>query len=250
LIIYFNYSSLPNNEFQQGENSLSKIPKKITILDIQKKYQEKKPLTMVTAYDYTSSNLVNKSGIDIILVGDSLGMVMLGKQNTTSVTLEEMIHHCKAVNKGNKRCFVVGDMPFGSYEIGPTCAVQNAIRLVKEGEVEAVKMEGGKRIKDSVKAVVNAGIPVIGHIGLTPQTISALGGFRVQGKTSEAARQLLDDALELENCGVMAIVIESVPDLVATYITNQLRVPTIGIGAGMSISYFLSCQDQVLVVKS
>jgi 3-methyl-2-oxobutanoate hydroxymethyltransferase len=185
---------MPNTEFQ---NTTGKA-KKITILDLQKKHQDKKPITMVTgkaltsvvflsipAYDYTSATLVDKAGIDMILVGDSLGMVMLGSNSTTAVTMEDMIHHSKAVIKGSKQSFIVGDMPFGSYEVNPMLAVQNAIRLVKEGGVEAVKMEGGKRIKDAVRAVVNAGIPVIGHIGLTPQTISALGGFKVQGKTAE-----------------------------------------------------------------
>jgi len=216
--------------------SVSLKPKKLTLLDIRAKYERQEPISMVTAYDFSSAVNVDRAGIDIGLVGDSLGMVMLGYSNTTSVTMEEMIHHCKAVSRGIKRAFLVGDMPFGSYEVSDTEAVKNAIRLMKEGNVEAVKMEGGIRIKDAVKAVVLAGIPVIGHIGLTPQTASALGGFRVQGKTAESARNLLNDAIELEKCGVSALVIESVPEPVASYITKHLRIPTIGIGAGAGTS--------------
>jgi 3-methyl-2-oxobutanoate hydroxymethyltransferase len=210
--------------------------KKTTILDLQKKFRDNIPITMVTAYDYTSASSVDGSGIDMILVGDSAGMVMMGYDSTTQVTMEDMVHHCKSVKRGSKRAFIVGDMPFGSYEVSPSEAVKNATRLVKEGQVEAVKMEGGKRIREQIRAVVNAGIPVIGHIGLTPQTASALGGFKVQGKSAQQAQDLLQDALELEEAGVSAIVIESVPSILAGHITKKVNVPTIGIGAGNSTS--------------
>lgn len=222
-------------EFWKSFSTYSPV-KKTTILDIYKKFNEKIPISMVTAYDYTSAIAVDTSGIDMILVGDSAGMVMMGLENTSQVTMEDIIHHCKSVKRGSKRAFLVGDMPFGSYEISPTEAVRNATRLMKEGQMEAVKMEGGRRIKGQVKAVVAAGIPVIGHIGLTPQTSSALGGFRVQGKTADQARNLLEDALELQECGVAAIVIEAVPAPVSSYITSRLSIPTIGIGAGSGTS--------------
>eukprot|EP01114_Cavostelium_apophysatum_P008460 TRINITY_DN2096_c0_g1_i2.p1 TRINITY_DN2096_c0_g1~~TRINITY_DN2096_c0_g1_i2.p1 ORF type:complete len:702 (+),score=147.26 TRINITY_DN2096_c0_g1_i2:181-2286(+) len=210
--------------------------KKVSILDIKKKYKDKVPISMVTAYDYTSGMLVDSAEIDMILVGDSVGMVVLGYNGTTEVTMDDMIHHSKAVKRGAKSSFIVGDMPFGSYEVSAEEAVRNATRLVKEGGVEAIKMEGGRRIKKCVEAVVNAGIPVVGHIGLTPQTCSALGGFKVQGKTAEAARDLLADALELEAAGAFAIVIEGVPERLGSYITSRLSVPTIGIGAGKGTS--------------
>eukprot|EP01132_Coremiostelium_polycephalum_P001937 gene1937-2372_t len=187
---------------------------------------------MVTAYDYCSGKEVDRAGIDIVLVGDSLGMVILGEKGTVNVTMDQMIHHCKATMKGVKRAFVVGDMPFGSFETSPTEAVANAIRIMKEGGVDAIKLEGGRKHVDSIKAIVKAGIPVMGHIGLTPQSVSALGGFKLQGKTSEEAMSILEDALALQEAGCFALVIEMTPEVVASSITKLLKIPTIGIGAG------------------
>lgn len=209
---------------------------KTTILDIQKKYDAGTPLTMITAYDYPSAVLVNDAGIDMILVGDSLGMVVLGYDNTVPVTMDEMVHHCQSVVRGAPNPFILGDMPFGSYEVTATDATRNAIRLMKEGHVDGVKLEGGAEVTPVVRAIVNAGIPVMGHIGLTPQSVSALGGFRVQGRTAEAAQHLLDDALALQDAGCFSIVLEAVPDRVGGYITEQLDIPTIGIGAGRATS--------------
>jgi len=217
--------------------------KKVTILDLQRKRDAGEPITMVTAYDYPTALIVDRAGIDIILVGDSLGMVVLGYDSTVPVTMEEMTHHCRAVMRGVTGTFVVGDMPFGSYEVSPVEAAHNAIRLMKEGgSVDAVKLEGGVDIADSVRAITRAGLPVMGHIGLTPQTASRLGGYRVQGKTAADAQRLLDDALALQEAGAFAIVFEAVPDRVAATITERLRIPTIGIGAGPGTS------GQVLVI--
>jgi len=223
---------LNNNRFYSTQNDL----KKTSILDIKKKYKDNVPITMSTAYDYCSSKEVDRAGIDTILVGDSLGMVMLGEKGTTGVTMDQMIHHCKAVLKGSNRCFIVGDMPFGSFESSERDAVQSAMRLVKEGGVDAIKLEGGKKHKDKIKAIVDSGIPVMGHIGLTPQSISALGGFKLQGKTSQEAMDILQDALALQEAGCFSIVLEMVPDAVASLITQSLRIPTIGIGAGNGTS--------------
>lgn len=210
--------------------------KKITLLDIAKKHREGTPLTMVTAYDYTSAFFVDKAAVDVILVGDSLGMVMLGRNNTTEVTMDEMLHHCKAVARGTKRAFVVGDLPFGSFEVSPQEAVRNACRLVKEGAVSAVKLEGGKVRTNTVRAIVDAGIPVIGHVGLTPQTAASFGGFRVQGKSAQAAASIFEDALALQEAGCSALVIEFVPELLGQAITKGLTIPTFGIGAGRHTS--------------
>lgn len=210
--------------------------KKITILDLQKKYRAGEPITMVTAYDYPTAVLVDEAGLDVILVGDSLGMVVLGYETTVPVTLDEIVHHCRAVARGATRPFLLGDMPFGSYEVTPAEAVRNAVRIMKEGNMDGVKLEGGQRVAPTVRAIVDAGIPVQGHIGLTPQSVSALGGFRVQGRTAEAARRLLEDARALQEAGCFSVVLEAVPDRVATYITQRLNIPTIGIGAGPGTS--------------
>jgi len=187
---------------------------------------------MVTAYDYPTGVLADRAGIDIILVGDSLAMVVLGYENTVTVTMEEMLHHCRAVAKGAKHPLLVGDMPFMSYHVSTAQAVENAGRFLKEGDMDVVKLEGGQERAQAVSAIVDAGIPVMGHIGLTPQTISKLGGFRTQGKTVEAALKLIDDALALEEAGCFSLVLEAIPDRVATLITQRLKIPTIGIGAG------------------
>ncbi|HIC88317.1 MAG TPA: 3-methyl-2-oxobutanoate hydroxymethyltransferase [Anaerolineae bacterium] len=197
--------------------------------------------TMITAYDYPTALLVDRAGIDMILVGDSLAMVVLGYENTLPVTMDVMIHHAQAVARGAKTPFLIGDMPFGAYEVTPEEAVRNAVRFLKEGGMDAVKLEGGREMVDVIRAIVAAGIPVQGHIGLTPQSISALGGFRVQGKTAAAAQALLEDALALQEAGCFSIVLEAVPAPVAEAVSKRLCIPTIGIGAGPG------CDGQVLV---
>lgn len=214
---------------------------KVTILDLQKKKDAGVPITMLTAYDYSSALLVDKAGIDTLLVGDSLGMVMLGLESTTPVTMEHMLHHCRAVARGARRPFLIGDMPFMSYQISIPEAVRNAGRFLQEGGMEAVKLEGGREVAATVRAIYDAGIPVLGHIGLTPQSISKLGGFKVQGRTAVSAARLLADALALQEAGCFAIVLEAVPARVAALVTSRLAIPTIGIGAGAG------CSGQVLV---
>ena len=216
--------------------------KKVTILDLQEKKQRGEPITMLTAYDYPTALLVDRAGIDIILVGDSLAMVVLGHENTVAVTMDEMLHHCRAVARGAKYPLLVGDMPFLSYQVDRREAVRNAGRFLKEGSMDVVKLEGGQEMADTVKAIVDAGIPVMGHIGLTPQSISKLGGFRVQGKSVEAAKKLLADAAALEEAGAFSIILEAVPDRLAKLITERVKIPTIGIGAGPH------CDGQVLVI--
>lgn len=196
---------------------------------------------MLTAYDYSSARLVDAAGMDMILVGDSLGMTMMGLDSTVPVTMEEMLHHCRMVARGAKNAFLVGDLPFGSYETTPVEAVKNAIRLLKEAGMHSVKLEGGAEMGETIAAIVQAGIPVMGHIGLTPQSVSMLGGYRVQGKTAESAQALLADALALQEAGCFGIVLEAVPAGVAEAITQKLDIFTIGIGAGAG------CSGQVLV---
>ena len=215
--------------------------KKFSIRSWALKKKKGLPISMVTAYDYSSGKFVDEAGIDTILVGDSMNMVMLGKDSTYSLTMDETIHHCKAVAQGSNRAFLIGDLPFMSYQADVVDAVRNAGRLIKEGQMDAVKLEGGKRMAAQVSAIVAAGIPVVGHIGLTPQSLSALGGYRIQGKTSEQAMVLYEDALALQEAGCFAIVLESIPVPVATEITKRLSIPTIGIGAGSG------CDGQVLV---
>jgi len=215
---------------------------KVTILDVQAKKDKGQPITMVTAYDYPTAVLADRAGMDVIMVGDSLAMVVLGYENTVTVTMEEMLHHCRAVARGARHPLLVGDMPFMSYHLSPAQAVENAGRFLKEGHMDVVKLEGGQERAQAVRAIVDAGIPVMGHIGLTPQTISMLGGFRTQGRTVEAALKLMDDALALEEAGCFSLVLEAIPDRVATLISERLRIPTIGIGAGPG------CDGQVLVL--
>ncbi|KAJ2712285.1 cell wall biogenesis and architecture protein [Coemansia spiralis] len=217
---------------------------KVTIRTLQKLYAEGKPLTMMTAYDYPTAVACERAGIDMVLVGDSLAMVALGHEDTSQITMDEMIHHSRAVARGSRSAFLVTDLPFGAYHADEAAAVNNAIRMVKEGRAEAVKLEAGRRAAAKFDAIVNgAGIPVIGHIGLTPQTAVALGGFRVQGKTVGGAQALLDDALALQDAGCFAVLLEAMPSLVAEAITRLLNVPTIGIGAGPATS------GQVLVLS-
>lgn len=217
--------------------------KKITITDLQNKKREGKKITMLTAYDYPMARIIDETGIDSILVGDSLGMVVLGYDSTVPVTMDEMIHHAKAVRRGTKYAFLVGDMPFMSYQVSKEEAIRNAGRFMKEAGCDAIKLEGGDEVLDVTIAIVNAGIPVLGHLGLTPQTISKLGGFKVQGKDADAAEKILEQALKLERAGCFAIVLECVPDKVAKLITEKLSIPTIGIGAGAD------CDGQVLVTN-
>jgi 3-methyl-2-oxobutanoate hydroxymethyltransferase len=216
--------------------------KKITPVDLQTLKNEGKKFSMLTAYDYPMALLEDRAGIEVILVGDSLAMTILGYPNTLPVTMDEMIHHTKAVTRGAKYALIIGDMPFMSYNTSEREAVVNAGRFLKEAGADAVKLEGGARVKDTVKFMVKAGIPVMGHIGLTPQTISMLGGFKVQGKDAQAAQRIIDDALLLEDAGAFSVLLEAIPAPIAKRITERLRVPTIGIGAG------LHCDGQVLVV--
>lgn len=200
-------------------------------------------ITMLTAYDYSTAKVVDEAGINSILIGDSLGMVMLGYEDTLSVTMEDMIHHTAAVSRGAKNALIVADMPFMSYEVSIEQAVMNAGRLMKEGRANAVKLEGGAKVCSQIKAITQAGIPVCAHIGLTPQSINAFGGFKVQGKSAEAAQALIDDALAVQEAGAFAVVLECVPAKLATLISQKLTIPTIGIGAGAG------CDGQVLVYQ-
>ncbi len=217
--------------------------KKVMITDLHAKKRDGKKITMLTAYDYPIARIVDDAGIDSILVGDSLGMVALGYESTVPVTMDEMIHHAKAVRRGTTYAFLIGDMPFMSYQVSKEEAIRNAARFMKEAGCDAVKLEGGYEVMEVTRAIVDAGIPVLGHLGLTPQTVSKLGGYKVQGKDAEAARKILDQALKLEAVGCFAIVLECVPDKVAKLITEKLKIPTISCGAGPD------CDGQVLVTN-
>ena len=205
---------------------------KNTVLTFAKAKEEGTKISMLTAYDYSTAKLMDEAGINSILVGDSLGNVVLGYDDTISVTMEDMIHHTRAVSRGAKKALVIADMPFMSYQASVYDAVVNAGRLMKEGRANAVKLEGGREVCPQIKAIVDAGIPVCAHIGLTPQSINSLGGNRVQGKTEAAAMKLLDDAMGVQEAGAFAVVIEAVPEKLAALITSRLEIPTIGIGAG------------------
>lgn len=200
-------------------------------------------IVCLAAYDYPTSRLADQAGIDVILVGDSLGMVVLGYESTLPVTLEEMLHHTRAVRRGTRRALVVADMPYGSYHTDTAESLRNAVRFVKEGGAEAVKVEGGERRLELIARLTEAEIPVMAHVGLTPQSLNALGGYRVQGKTADAAEQLLRDARAVEAAGAFAVVLEAVPRDLAARITRELHIPTIGIGAGPD------CDGQILVVN-
>ncbi len=216
---------------------------KNTVVTFAQAKEKNEKLSMLTAYDYSTAKLIDEAGINAILVGDSLGMVCLGYENTLSVTMEDMIHHTAAVSRGCENALIVGDMPFMSYQTSVYDAVVNAGRLIKEGHAHAVKIEGGKDFAPHIKAIVEASIPVMGHIGLTPQSINAFGGFKVQGKSLEVAQKLIDDAVSLQEAGAFAVVMECVPAKLAEVITNKLSIPTIGIGAGAG------CDGQVLVYQ-
>ncbi len=216
---------------------------KNSVATFQKMKDEGTKISMLTAYDYSTAKLVDEAEVNSILVGDSLGMVMLGYEDTLSVTMEDMIHHTAAVSRGAKNALVIADMPFMSYEPSVELAVQNAGRLMKEGRANAVKLEGGVRVAAQIKAITTAGIPVCAHIGLTPQSVNAFGGFKVQGKTEQGAQQMIDDALAIQEAGAFAVVLECVPAKLAALISEKLTIPTIGIGAGAG------CDGQVLVYQ-
>ena len=214
---------------------------KITTATLRDKKFQHQPITCLTAYDYASARLVDEAGIDIILVGDSLAMTMLGYDNTLSVTTDEMLHHARAVRRGVKNAFLIVDMPYGSYHLSPDEAVRNAARFVKEGGAEAVKVEGGEKRAELIRRIIDAEIPVAGHIGLTPQSVNVMGGYKVQGKSLAAIEQLMRDAVALDRAGVACIYLEGIPREVAAMITAEVQAPTIGIGAGPE------CDGQVLV---
>lgn len=216
---------------------------KTTTATFKKAKQSGEKITMLTAYDYSTAKLEDTAGVESILVGDSLGMVVLGYENTLSVTMEDMIHHSAAVARGAENALVVTDMPFMSYQTSVYDAVVNAGRLIKEGHADAVKLEGGVKFKEHIRAIVDASIPVMGHIGMTPQSVNAFGGFKVQGKSIEDAKRVIEDAKVVEEAGAFAVVLECVPAPLAEYITEILSIPTIGIGAGSS------CDGQVLVYQ-
>lgn len=216
---------------------------KNTVLTIMEQKINKDKITMLTAYDYTTARLMDESGVNSILVGDSLGMVILGYDDTLSVTMEDMIHHTKAVARGCRHALVIADMPFMSYQTSVYDAVIHAGQLIKEGRAQAVKLEGGEQVCPQIKAITEASIPVVAHIGLTPQSVNTFGGYKVQGRDEKAARQLLKDAKAVEEAGAFAVVLECVPDKLAAVITESIHIPTIGIGAGPD------CDGQVLVCQ-
>jgi 3-methyl-2-oxobutanoate hydroxymethyltransferase len=219
----------------------SSFSPKVTIAALQSKKHRREPITMLTAYDYPTAQALDRAGVDAVLVGDSLAMVVLGHPNTLAVTMEEMLHHCRAVSRAAARAHVVGDLPFMSYQVSPSDAVRNAGRMVKEGGVDSVKLEGGRAMAATVEAIVAAGIPVMGHLGLTPQSLRQLDGWKDQAKSADAARRLLEDAQILEHAGCYAVVVEAIPDRVARLVAERLEIPVIGIGAGPH------CDGQVLV---
>src|SRR6476660_4263914 len=221
---------------------MAEAVKKLTIFDLQAKVDRGEKIFQVTAVDFPTAQLVDRAGIDCILIGDSLGMTALGYSGTVPVTMDEMIHHAKAISRGAKRAILVGDLPLGAYHASTADAVNSAMRMVKEGGADVVKIEGGEDFAPMAQAVVKAGIPVMGHIGLTPQLVSKIGGYKVQGKSAETGAQLLKDALSMESAGCFAIVLEAIPHRVAQIITERLQIPTIGIGAGPS------CDGQNLVL--
>ncbi len=214
---------------------------KITVATLRENKINHRPITCLTAYDYATARLVDEAGIDVVLVGDSLAMTMLGYENTLSVTVDEMLHHTRAVRRGVKNAFLIADMPYGSYHLSVDDAVRNAARFVKEAGAEAVKVEGGEKRAELIRRIIDAEIPVAGHIGLTPQSVNVMGGFRVQGKTLSAVEQLMRDAIALDRAGVACIYLEGIPREVAAMITAEVKTPTIGIGAGPE------CDGQVLV---
>jgi len=228
-------STLPPNPTTQA------VRKKITTLTFRQKKERGEPIAMLTGYDYPTALALDQAAIDAILVGDSLGMVVLGYENTLPVTIDEMLHHCRAVARGAKTALLIGDMPFMSYQVSTEEAIRNAGRFLQLGGMDAVKLEGGRERLAAIQAILGAGIPVMGHLGLTPQSVNLLGGFRPQGRTASTAERLLEDAILLEKAGCFSLVLESVPARLAEMISKRLTIPTIGIGAGAG------CDGQVLV---
>jgi len=215
--------------------------RKVTTVSLREQKLQRNPITCLTAYDYAAARLVDEAGIEMVLVGDSLAQTMLGYENTLSVTMDEMLHHVKAVRRGVKNALLIADMPYGSYQVDPKDAVVNAARFVKEGGAEVVKLEGGERRADLIRRIIDAEIPVAGHIGLTPQSVNVMGGYKVQGKNLGGIEQLMRDAVALDRAGVSCLYLEGIPREVAAMITNEVSTPTIGIGAGPE------CDGQVLV---
>jgi 3-methyl-2-oxobutanoate hydroxymethyltransferase len=215
--------------------------KKVTAITLLEMKRRGEKISMLTAYDYCTGLLMDQSEIDVLLVGDSLGMVVMGEETTLPVTMDDMIHHTRAVSRGVKRALLVGDMPYMSYQVSPEQAAENAGRFVKEGNAEAIKLEGGADLVPQIKAILRCGVPVMGHLGLTPQSVHQFGGFKVQGRTEEAAARLVEEAKMLEDAGVFAVLLEAVPAEVGAKVTEELTVPTIGIGAGPG------CDGQVLI---
>jgi len=224
--------------FPQGDGSGHKVTT-ATLRELKLRHE---PITCLTAYDYSAARLVDEGGIDMVLVGDSLAQTMLGYENTLSVTMDEMLHHVKAVRRGVKRALLIADMPYGSYQVDPKTAVTNATRFVKEGGAEVVKIEGGEKRAELIRQIIDAEIPVAGHIGLTPQSVNVMGGYKVQGKSLAGIEQLMRDAVALDHAGVACIYLEGIPREVAAMITAEVSAPTIGIGAGPE------CDGQVLVL--
>ena len=212
-----------------------------SVLDLRRKKADNDKIVMVTAYDYTMARLVDRAGVDMVLVGDSLGMVIQGNDDTLAVTLDEMVYHVKCVNRGLQKAHLVADMPFMSYQLSPEQALLSAGRFVKEAGAQSVKLEGGVRSAPAIERIVEAGIPVVGHVGLTPQSVHAMGGFKVQGRSQKGAERVLSDAKAVEAAGAFCVVLEGMPEDVAAMVTAELRIPTIGIGAGPA------CDGQVLV---
>src|ERR1700691_3127424 len=221
--------------------STDELRRKVTTASLRELKLRHEPITCLTAYDYATARLLDEAGVEMILVGDSLAQTMLGYENTLSVTMDEMLHHVKAVRRGVKNALLLADMPYGSYQVDPSDAVRNAARFVKEGGAEVVKMEGGEKRADLIRRIIDAEIPVAGHIGLTPQSVNVMGGYKVQGKSLNAIEQLMRDAIALDRAGVCCIVLEGIPREVAAMITAEVGTPTIGIGAGPE------CDGQVLV---
>ncbi|KAI0163903.1 3-methyl-2-oxobutanoate hydroxymethyltransferase [Xylariaceae sp. FL1272] len=215
--------------------------RKVTMLNLRSMHRKGEPITVMTAHDFPSAHVADAAGMDMILVGDSLAMVALGMEDTSEVLVEEMLLHCRSVARATKGAFTIGDLPMGSYEVSPEQGLTTAIRFIKEGRVQGIKLEGGKEMAPTIKKITQAGIPVVAHVGLTPQRQNALGGFRVQGKTLKGAMSVLEDALAVQEAGCFAMILEAVPAEVASIITKKLSVPTIGIGAGNG------CSGQVLV---
>lgn len=219
----------------------TRVPGKVTGASLLQQKQRGTAITALTAYDFPTARLLDQAGVDVVLVGDSVAMAVLGHADTLSITVDEMLHHVKAARRGVERALLVADMPFGSYQVSTQETLRNGLRFVKEGGAEAVKLEGGRAVAARVRAMVQAEIPVIGHIGLTPQAVHRMGGYKVQGRSEEAAAALVEDALALEDAGALAVVLEGIPRELAERITGLLRVPTIGIGAGPQ------CDGQILV---